>query len=166
MQNGISYLIGLQGLKSDIKVAGRKMLTDWCGVDNKTLESPKECHGLIYEFLDKALETGFLAKYKIASYGRKPKNCLFWTFALSLPRTEKTLSYSEVSKEERTLSKRIAYWATEQAYQPSRKKKEDVERIAINLIKKKGYDAVKQLLESADNARIFFYKLKSLPDAG
>lgn len=165
MQNGISYLIGLQGFKSDIKVTGRKVLTDWCGVNNKTLEGPKECHELIYEFLNKAQETGFLDKYKIVNYGRKPKNCLFWTFSLTIPKNEKT-SYSEISKEEIALSKRISVWATERAYQPSIKKKEDIERIVLNFIKKKGYEPVKKLSEAADNARIFFYKVKNLPNAG
>lgn len=163
-QNGISYLIGLQGFKADIKVTGRKMLTDWCGVDNNTLEHPKECHELIYEFLHKAQETGFLEKYKIISYGRKPKNCLYWTFALTLPRREKVMSDSVVTQEEIILSKRIAIWATNHAYQPSNKKKDEVERIALSLIKRKGYNPIKKMLESADNARIFFSKVQRLPD--
>jgi hypothetical protein len=36
----------------------------------------------------------------------------------------------------------------------------------LNFIKKKGYEPVKKLSEAADNARIFFYKVKNLPNAG
>ncbi len=164
VQNGISRLIGLQGIRFAIKITGKKMLADWCGVDNHTLKSPKESHQIIYDFLDKAKELGYLQAYKIVNYGKKATNCLYWTFALTLPKIEKAPQRAELTNEGKALAKRIALWATENAYQPSHKGKAEVERIALHLIRKKGYEPIEKLLKVADNARIFFSKVKRLPN--